>query len=231
MQTAQADPASASRLSKGVALILTLTCVMGLGAAPAIWCLGLYYGFGDLPCDREIATPLMYIGWCGVATAIASGIKALLRQLYCPPPTPEQQRNGEVDSKNGKCLDQVVQLLLLAPNFISLVQWFALNGICWWMFPYSESTLEMLDNGTLVPCNGSTSPPFWQTELWAYEASPNLLCYGITGCHPDLLFGARGYLICAHAPHMTVATRTIPGDPTLPRSHPLACARRQSHTS
>ena len=30
---------------------------------------------------------------------------------------------------------------------------------------------------------------------WTIQWEPNLLNYGIEGCHPDLLFGARAFLI------------------------------------
>ena len=196
MRRARADPGTADRAARVIAIVCTLVCILGIGMGPAIWCLSLYATYGGEPCDRPIAYNLLWIGVASMINAVLATFKACIRVLFCPKPSANAQTAGEEDSSAGKAFDSLIQCLNFVPQMGSFVQWMWLSGTCFWMYPYSDEVVSQLDSGNLTIGHNGTIIGFWPGAIpWTIQNDPNLLNHGIEGCHPGLLFGARGYLI------------------------------------
>ena len=186
------DPASKKLCSKGLLYACILFTLFGIGLIPTVWCLTLYYGWGDEPCDRPIAYCLFWIGWCGVTSTGWNIISSLL-MFFCGEKTAQGEPDGE-----GKCrtrLENAKNVVTFGVHVVSFNYFIQLSGICWWMYPYSEQVVYELEVHRLVPLfNASHTPSFFEGNLW-YKENDITLLPRYEGCHPTLLFGARDYLL------------------------------------
>ena len=197
LRRARSDPAARHQINKKSAFICNVVCVLGLSILPAVWCLAIYGSSSNLPCDRPIGTCLLWIGVTGAINAVGATINTAVRNYFCPPPSLAETLDGAEDNPAGKSFEGLMKCLLFPVQISSFCWWVWLSGICWWMYPYEQAIVDQLASGDLVPGmgNNSVSIDFWPGEVpWAIQNAPNLLNYNIEGCHPDLLFGARGYL-------------------------------------
>ena len=197
LRRARSDPAARHQINKKSAFICNVVCVLGLSILPAVWCLAIYGSSSNLPCDRPIGTCLLWIGVTGAINAVGATINTAVRNYFCPPPSLAETLDGAEDNPAGKGFEGLMKCLLFPVQISSFCWWVWLSGICWWMYPYEQAIVDQLASGDLVPGmgNNSVSIDFWPGDYpWAIQNAPNLLNYNIEGCHPDLLFGARGYL-------------------------------------
>ena len=169
------------QLSTPVGALLCICALLAIGLTPAIWCLTLYGNYGDLPCDRPIAYHLRFMGFNYILIASLTIVGACIRSAS----------GDDGEGRGNPC-----QPCIFLPAIAQLCQWIWLSGTCFWMYPYSDEVVSQLAIDNITLGHNGTQLGFWPGEIpWAIQWEPNLLNHGIEGCHPDLLFGARAYLI------------------------------------